>query len=449
MLVPFIAWLLTRNECGLRKNIFWFHISAAALLLTYIFLAGAAPILPQVLLALVLLLALSATLGTRSLRSSIPSLAVSGLVSLLILGPKILATTSFMLFNPRNQELLPQFATWQDSLHHGLRIIIGPTRNTDELRETLVNNTTTGLWHGFEYGLTVAPIVLIILFAITAFLHRGRLPANAVANRIAIGPLFLLIFLAALPFLINVDIGQGFSRFIRSLPLIGSTTNFFRWFIIPMTLIAMLCGLLAHSILMQSKSRALFGGLLASACTFTVMFHYGYLIKDSVDSRPYRYSNTTIERAFEQLRHTKKHQIKAIGDRTDLARNESFLFGESAKYCYEAALGYRLQGMKHDLFVGKIDLVIDDQLNMFNPSCYVYPHENNCIPGSRFDPSNRDAMLDFASYRPLTFNEPRLHQSLTYLSKITILVTLLLMLQPLFIRVRTLLWSPDQGRTTP
>jgi hypothetical protein len=86
---------------------------------------------------------------------------------------------------------------------------------------------------------------------------------------------------------------------------------------------------------------------------------------------------------------------------------------------------------------------------MFNPSCYVYPHENNCIPGSRFDPSNRDAMLDFASYRPLTFNEPRLHQSLTYLSKITILVTLLLMLQPLFIRVRTLLWSPDQGRTTP
>jgi hypothetical protein len=50
-------------------------------------------------------------------------------------------------------------------------------------------------------------------------------------------------------------------------------------------------------------------------------------------------------------------------------------------------------------------------------------------------------MLDFAGYRPLTYAVPRLHQSLAHLSRLALLVTLLLLLQPLLAwlggRIRT------------
>jgi len=438
MLAPLLACLLIRSDHPFRSRAFWSNASYAALLLSYMFIAGSAPIFPQILLTVIVLLTLAATLKFRSLPASLLGLALSGMISLLILGPKFLATVSFMLHNPRNQDPLPQFSTWQDALYHGLRIIVGPTRDTAQLRETLVNNTSTGLWHGFEYGLTVAPIVLIGMFVVLALLNRKKFAVTHKMSRIAFGPLILLCFFGILPFMINVDFGHGFTNFIRSLPLIGSTTNFFRWFIIPMTLIAMICGLMSRALIARTKAPALIGSSLATLCTIIVFIHYGYLIKEPIDSRPYSYSNTNIERAFIYLEHTDSHQIKTIGVRTDLARNESFLFGESAKYCYEAALGYRLQGMRDTLVPGDIHSVVANKLNMFDPSCYVYPHENACAPGARFDPQRRETMLDFARYRPLPYAVPRLHQSLTLLSNFAMLVTLLLVLQPLFTRARRL-----------
>jgi len=177
--------------------------------------------------------------------------------------------------------------------------------------------------------------------------------------------------------------------------------------------------------------------------------HYGFLIKPEIDSRRAVYLDHAITNAYAQKRDDPRHRIEGIAATTGVQRNDAFLDGTSQQLCYEAALGYRLQGMKGGLVAGSIDTVTDGRLNMIDPSCYVYPHENSCAPGMRFDPQRRQAMLDFARYRPLPYAVPRLHQSLAHLSRLALLVTLLLLLQPLLVRLGGRFRTPNGERCDP
>lgn len=444
MLVPLLAWLLARNPAAITSWSYWRHVAWTALALAYLVISGAAPILPQLALTLVLFLAFAQAVGIVRLQRSLAMLAVAGALGALLLGPVLLATLSFMHWNPRTWAPLPQFGSVLDSLRYGMELILSPARDTTALWQHVVNPEALLEWHEFEYGLTAFPLLVLAVYLVRRL--RGRV-VSLPSERIDRIGFVLFAAIALLPLIINGWLGAAFVQFVRGLPLLGSTSSLFRWYVIPMSAVLLITATLLAHLLDTRPSRH--GMFTALAALLVIAVHYGILIKSDIDSRRTVYLDQAIERAYAQKRDDPRHRIDSIAASTGVQRNDAFLDGASQQLCYEPALGYRLQGMRGGLVAGRIDTVTDSRLNMIDPSCYVYPHENSCAPGTRFDLQRQQAMLDFASYRPLPYVVPRLHQSLTHLSRLALLVTLLLLLQPLLTRLGGWIRTPNGERGDP
>jgi hypothetical protein len=442
MLVPLIAWLIARNHASIKTWFYWRQTAWVALGLAYLILCGAAPILPQIALTLLLFLTFARAVGIIRLRQTLVTLLVASIVSMLLLGPILLATLSFMHWNPRTWAPLPQFASIADSFWYGTNLILSPLRDTPALWENVINPEALLEWHEFEYGLTAFPLLVMLAFAY----HRYRFHSTSPdpGQRFDGLATSLFITLTILPFLANGWLGETFVEFVRGLPLLGSTSNLFRWYVVPMCAVLLITASLLEQLLAHRGTKT--GVVVSSTLLAIITAHYAYIIKPAIDSRSIRYENSAIESAYLEIREAPNHKITQIGASYGVQRNDTFIHGVSQLLCYEAALGYRLQGMRANLAIGPIESIDGNRYNMADPSCYVYPHENACTPGERFTTERRKAMLEFAQYSPLSHSVSRLHESLSLLSRLTLGVMVLLLIQPLLARCKGLLWPTDRGR---
>jgi len=435
MLVPLIAWLLTRRSLPIRQLAYWRPISIAALLIAYMIIAAGGPIMPQVMATIVLLLAFSAVMGQPPLSATLPRLALAGLLAALLLGPVLLATLSFMANNPRGWFSLPQFDTLASSLAHGLEIIISPFRDTARLREHLENAQILLQWHEFEYGLTFMPAILITLGLAVRLISRGPGITSPTSGYSRAIPVILLLLLTVLPFLINVRYSPAFEEFVHSIPILGSTSNLFRWFVLPMMTVALLIAVSVKWLLGCSRPQPLVTMVLLAATLISIHVHYAWGIRTEIDSRGITYDNTRVEAAYLQFRKNPAHQISSIGFRADIHRNDSFLDEESAQYCYEAAFGYQLEGLSITTLPGAVTRLVDGRFNMINPACYVYPFENKCRPGARYEVKDEQALLALTSYHPTHFATPSLHRSLAILSVVCLIGIATVLILPMLLKL--------------
>ena len=67
----------------------------------------------------------------------------------------------------------------------------------------------------------------------------------------------------------------------------------------------------------------------------------------------------------------------------------------------------------------------DNNLMFFNPSCFLFPEENNCSPGDTFKISDKDKLIDFTNYRKFEFMQNKMQVIANYISVITIFGCLL------------------------
>ena len=75
-------------------------------------------------------------------------------------------------------------------------------------------------------------------------------------------------------------------------------------------------------------------------------------------------------------------------------------------------------------------------LNVKNPACYVYPLENACAPGAHFSTARRDDAGRFLAYRPFPFAQPARQDLADAITLAAIPLTALVLLAPLFLRLR-------------
>jgi len=81
--------------------------------------------------------------------------------------------------------------------------------------------------------------------------------------------------------------------------------------------------------------------------------------------------------------------------------------GYSQLFCYDPIFGYRLENFpKKGLEPGRILKENDGYLNLKNPACYIFPNENNCMPGDHFTIDQKEEAIAFANYKPFVFNIP-------------------------------------------
>ena len=139
-------------------------------------------------------------------------------------------------------------------------------------------------------------------------------------------------------------------------------------------------------------------------------------------------------------------------ERTD-SKNDMFFFSYSPLLCNQAIFGYGLeklnakkitfnskQLLQNDsimYFSNKIDEK-DGHLMLFNPSCFLFPEENNCLPGDTFKVSEKDKLLKFANYKKFKFNQNKIQIFSNYISFFTFLSSLLYLLYCLVIFIYNL-----------
>ena len=93
-------------------------------------------------------------------------------------------------------------------------------------------------------------------------------------------------------------------------------------------------------------------------------------------------------------------------------QNDMMVTGLSQIACYNAIFGYRLEGLPlGDLHPGPALEATSGYLNIKNPSCYVFPKENNCQPGDHFKVEERADAEKFLQYKPFPFKKSFLQRT--------------------------------------
>ena len=78
------------------------------------------------------------------------------------------------------------------------------------------------------------------------------------------------------------------------------------------------------------------------------------------------------------------------------------------------------------------------RLNLFNPSCFLFPEENNCLPGDTFKISDKEKLVKFANYKKFEFKQNKFQIISNYISIITFMGCLLYLIYLFFIFIYNL-----------
>ena len=61
----------------------------------------------------------------------------------------------------------------------------------------------------------------------------------------------------------------------------------------------------------------------------------------------------------------------------------------------------------------------------FNPSCFLFPKENNCLPGDTFKESEKEKLVKFTNYKKFEFKQNKIQIFSNYISIFTFISCLL------------------------
>ena len=57
-----------------------------------------------------------------------------------------------------------------------------------------------------------------------------------------------------------------------------------------------------------------------------------------------------------------------------------------------------------------------ENFNFFNPACFLFPDENNCLPGDTFKIDEKEKLTKFTSYNQFEFKQSPIQKISNYIS---------------------------------
>ena len=121
-------------------------------------------------------------------------------------------------------------------------------------------------------------------------------------------------------------------------------------------------------------------------------------------------------------------------------KNDMFFFSYSPLMCNQAIFGYGLENLKmkkitfnskkilQDDFVFYSSSKLDEKdgnFMFFNPSCFLFPEENNCLPGDTFKILEKEKLIKFTNYKKFEFKQNKIQIISNYISIFTFIGCLL------------------------
>ena len=177
-----------------------------------------------------------------------------------------------------------------------------------------------------------------------------------------------------------------------------------------------------------------------------VLFHNYYIYKkDFYHNQNYNpESLEKIQINKEKIKDFKIKDIVLIANKdnetvSSLQRNNLFIYGLSPLLCIQPLFGYNLEFMpKNNLkfnkknkinenlfyYTGNPKSIVEDKLNFLNPSCFMFPKENNCLPGDMFKKSQINELENFLNYKTFKFKLSKLQKVFNYVSLISLIFSI-------------------------
>ena len=278
--------------------------------------------------------------------------------------------------------------------------------------------------HEIDFSLGV---VAIIPFIFLIFLKKQHLQ-NFYKRKVDI---FLLILIFTLPLLMNIDLFNQY-ELIKKLPLFKSQWVQYRWVAIYIIPVILFIGFLLTIRNVFEK----YTKFLPIILTVFLLFQnytkdYSWYINDS------KYNIKNVESLFLRNEDFKIIGPAAVIDKetkktpVSYNKNDLFFYNLSQFACYNPILGYGLEHLQKDrivfnkerslpnnniLLYGNAMDTTGDNLNFFNPSCYLFPKENNCLKGDLFKTFERDKLIKFLNYEKFDFKQSDLQILSNYTS---------------------------------
>ena len=297
--------------------------------------------------------------------------------------------------------------------------------------------------HELEYGISIVPLLLLLFIF---FIKKEKIKFNFYNIRFV----FLIIFVFLVPFLFNVNIFNQFPL-MQKIPILSSNWVQIRWMAVYILPIIIISGFIVENISFNSVNKKYLILIL-----ILVLLTQNFLKDKSWHLNDQRYSikNTVDFSLF--LKKGNRPSIKGPSvymnefDRPIATRhrNDFFYFTYSPILCYASVFGYgldRLDGRKitfnskkiydnnsYMLYSSAFDEK-DGRFMFFNPSCFLFPKENNCLPADTFKVSEKSKLTKFVNYEKFEFKQHRIQIFANYISLISFLICILYLTYSYFI----------------
>ena len=318
--------------------------------------------------------------------------------------------------------------------------------------EKYFNDNVTSMFpfgiHEMEYSVSLVPIILLFFIF---FLNKKSIKLNYYNIRFFL----LLVLIFSIPVFLNINFLNQF-QLIEKIPILNSTWIRFRWMTIYILPIIIVSGLIIQNLnfnISQKKYLAIvmIFVLLAQNFIKDKSWHFNdqsYATKNVIDFSLKIKTDKIPEILGPAILMDKFSNPKIVN-----YKNDMFFYSYSPLTCYQPIFGYDLRKLPAQQIRFNSKLMLSDgsymlyanklsehngRLNLFNPSCFLFPEENNCLPGDTFKIMDKEKLIKFANYKKFEFKQNKFQIISNYISIIIFMGCLLYLIYHFFIFIYNL-----------
>jgi len=431
--IPFYCYFLIHafeNREDKLKSIFYILISS--LIFANFIHSGSGTIIVTIILSIIFIISIYIYLNEKF--TIINYLILSFTIGLFIASSKINAALSFLSNFPREYpaQVFEGYYEFFTNLFRSLFLYPDVEKFNSAVIKGFPFKT---IIHEIEFGITILPLIIFVIF----LANIKKITFNKLNSKKLIALLFMLL-ITIVTISVNVS-GNELGNFFHKLPVVKSTWNYFRLFLVYILPIIIISCLLIDKINLSEKNIKIF-----TVCCLLIIILQNYIY-----NKDFYYKQNYNPVDFEKF-HQDKEKIQNIKiekgalflDKegkliSDMQRNNMFLDELSPLFCYQAMFGYKFNlprkklifneknEINENLFLITNDpkLINNDELNFFNPSCFIFPNENNCQPGDVFKKDQIKELDQFLNYKTFEFKMSKSQKITNYLSIISLIISMI------------------------
>lgn len=374
-------------------------VAGCALLLAVMIHSGMAALLLPCLLSVAMLLVMQALATGAAPGPALLRFGAGVMIGLALCAGR-LAVMAALLANLPRPYPLPGYEGLGQVAWVALRaVFLAPW---PDMAANLLHTPVRLYLHEFDYG--VGPMALLLMLAWAAGSVRGvTWPTWRAALLWA-----MLAFLLLVPLVLNIST-PGWSAFLKSLPVLGSSSLLLRWLAAYILPAAVGAAIALDRLAARGASAWLLGGLsaLGTVAALLLTLGGGRPVPGGYDAAP-------IQAAWRLAVATGRAPPVTALVETPPAPYAGYLAGQNALAggasqidCYQPLFGYALESFpRGTLHPGPILDVREGRLNLKNPACYVFPGANACRPGDAFTLDQTVSATALAAWHPFAWRRP-------------------------------------------